>query len=262
MLGQPVARIIPAERSEEEVQILAGLWRGEWMEYYETVRRHKDGRMIDVSLNISPIRNPGGRIIGACKIARDITERKKAEAATQRAQERLEEEAAVLELAPVLVRDMESRIVLWTKGAERLYGVILINKDAPVSNTQLLTVSGGLARKSAHSEHDACIRRRPDKSPCRIHRREAPIFCAVENGVIGKTGTESRDFRKGEVSSFQDRRILAPRQPARPLSGSGRPPSGAIDPGISLYQNSDVVEENLESPFGSRPPDLQVQRFL
>jgi PAS domain S-box-containing protein len=78
--------------------------------------------MVDVSLSISPIRDPTGRIIGACKIARDTTERKKAEAATRRAKERLEEEAAVLELAPVLVRDMENRIVLWTKGAERLYG--------------------------------------------------------------------------------------------------------------------------------------------
>ena len=56
------------------------------------------------------------------KIARDITDQKKVEAATRQAHERLQEQAAVLELAPVLVRDMESRIVLWTKGAERLYG--------------------------------------------------------------------------------------------------------------------------------------------
>jgi PAS domain S-box-containing protein len=58
MLGQSVSRIIPAERSEEEVQILARLWRGERVEHYETVRRHKDGRMVDVSLSISPIRDP------------------------------------------------------------------------------------------------------------------------------------------------------------------------------------------------------------
>ena len=122
MLGQSVSRIIPVERAEEEAQILARLRRGERLEHYETVRQHKDGQLIDVFLTISPVRDGSGRIIGASKIARDITEQKKAEAATRQAQERLEEQAAVLEFAPVLVRDMESHIVLWTKGAERLYG--------------------------------------------------------------------------------------------------------------------------------------------
>jgi PAS domain S-box-containing protein len=122
MVGQPVSRIIPLERSEEEAQILARLRRGERLEHYETVRRYKDGRLIDVSLTVSPIRDGSGHIIGASKIARDITEQKKAEAAMREAHERLQEQAAVLELAPVLVRDMESRIVLWSRGAEQLYG--------------------------------------------------------------------------------------------------------------------------------------------
>jgi PAS domain S-box-containing protein len=116
MLGQPVSRIIPPERFEEEEEILARLRRGERLDHYETVCRHKDGRLVDVFLSISPIRDSSGRIIGASKIARDITEQKKAEAAMKQAHERLQEQAAVLELAPVLVRDMDSRIVLWTRG--------------------------------------------------------------------------------------------------------------------------------------------------
>ena len=122
MVGQSVSRIIPPERSEEEAEILLRLRRGERVERYETVRRHKDGRMIDVSLSVSPIRDRNAHVIGASKIARDITDQKKVEAATREAHERLQEQTAVLELAPVLMRDMESRIVLWTKGAERLYG--------------------------------------------------------------------------------------------------------------------------------------------
>jgi PAS domain S-box-containing protein len=122
MLGQPVSRIIPIECSEEEAKILARLRRGERVEHYETVRRHKDGRLVNVFLTISPIRDGSGHIIGASKIARDITEQKKAEAATRQAHERLLEQAALLELAPVLVRDMESRIIHWSNGAERLYG--------------------------------------------------------------------------------------------------------------------------------------------
>jgi PAS domain S-box-containing protein len=122
MVGQSIARLIPPERIEEEAQILARLRRGERVEPYETVRRRKDGRLIDVSLSISPLRDASGRIVGASKIVRDITERKAAEAAARQAEGQLREQAALLELAPVLVRDLEGRIVLWTHGAERLYG--------------------------------------------------------------------------------------------------------------------------------------------
>lgn len=122
MLGQPVSRLIPADRPDEEPDILARLQRGERVKHFETVRRCKDGRLVDVSLSCSPIRDGTGRIVGASKIARDVSGRKRAEAVAEQANERLREQAAVLELAPVLVRDLESRIVLWTRGAERLYG--------------------------------------------------------------------------------------------------------------------------------------------
>jgi PAS domain S-box-containing protein len=122
MVGQSGSRIVPRERSGEETQIVARIRRGERVEHYETVRQRKDGRAVDVSLTVSPIRDRAGRIIGVSKIARDITEQKKAEAAIQQALEQLREQAALLELAPVLVRDLESRIVLWTRGAEQLYG--------------------------------------------------------------------------------------------------------------------------------------------
>ncbi len=79
MIGQPVARIIPPGSQTWEVEILARVRRGESVEHYETVRIAKDGRPVDVSLTISPIRNTAGAIIGASKIARDITGRKRAE---------------------------------------------------------------------------------------------------------------------------------------------------------------------------------------
>jgi PAS domain S-box-containing protein len=86
------------------------------------VRRHKDGSPVDVSVSISPIRDARGQIVGASKIARDVGARKRAQVALDQANERLREHAMVLELAPILVRDMDNRIVLWTRGAERLYG--------------------------------------------------------------------------------------------------------------------------------------------
>lgn len=78
-LGQPVTMLIPVDRLEEEPSILARLRRGETIAHFETVRRRKDGRLVDISLSISPLRGPDGTILGASKIARDITEKRRAE---------------------------------------------------------------------------------------------------------------------------------------------------------------------------------------
>lgn len=78
-IGRPVTMLIPDDRLEEEPAILARINAGERVDHFETVRRRKDGTLIDISLTISPIRNSDGTIIGASKIARDITERRRAE---------------------------------------------------------------------------------------------------------------------------------------------------------------------------------------
>ena len=79
MIGQPITRIIPPELHAEESEIIARLKRGERIDHYETVRVAKDGRRIDMSLTTSPLRDKSGRVIGASKVGRDITERKQAE---------------------------------------------------------------------------------------------------------------------------------------------------------------------------------------
>lgn len=76
-VGRPITLIIPPERLDEEREILARLARGERIEHYETVRVAKDGRRLDVSLTVSPLRDAEGRVVGASKVARDVTERKK-----------------------------------------------------------------------------------------------------------------------------------------------------------------------------------------
>ena len=79
MIGEPITRIIPPELHAEEEQILGRLRRGERIVHFETVRITKDGRRVDVSLSVSPIRDRFGTLIGASKVARDITERKQHE---------------------------------------------------------------------------------------------------------------------------------------------------------------------------------------
>jgi PAS domain S-box-containing protein len=77
MIGQPVLKLIPSDHPDGEPQILARIRRGGRIEHYESERRCKDGRIINVSLTISPIRDRMGRIIGASKIVRDISERRR-----------------------------------------------------------------------------------------------------------------------------------------------------------------------------------------
>jgi PAS domain S-box-containing protein len=76
VIGEPIYKLIPEDRQEEEPQIIARLKSGERIEHFETKRRTKEGRLIDVSLTISPVKDPQGNIIGLSKIARDITEKK------------------------------------------------------------------------------------------------------------------------------------------------------------------------------------------
>jgi PAS domain S-box-containing protein len=79
MIGQPILRIIPPELHEQEEQILSRLKRGERLDHYETTRVTKDAHRIDVSLTVSPLHDKAGKVIGASKVGRDITERKRAE---------------------------------------------------------------------------------------------------------------------------------------------------------------------------------------
>jgi PAS domain S-box-containing protein len=79
MIGQPVSILIPLDRPDEEPAILERLRRGERIDQYETIRMAKDGTLISVALTISPIRNAKGEVVGASKIARDITHKKRAE---------------------------------------------------------------------------------------------------------------------------------------------------------------------------------------
>ena len=85
-IGQPVTILIPPDRLDEEPQILDRLKRGERVDHFETVRKTKDGRLIDISLTISPVKDRRGNIIGASKIARDVTERRRMEEALRASQ--------------------------------------------------------------------------------------------------------------------------------------------------------------------------------
>ncbi|MFY9327896.1 MAG: PAS domain S-box protein, partial [Georgfuchsia sp.] len=105
IVGRSIDILIPDERRGEEQVILDKIGRGESVRHYETVRRCKDGHLIDVSVTVSPLRNPQGKIIGASKIARDITEHKRAEDELKRYRAQLEETVQQRTAELILARD-------------------------------------------------------------------------------------------------------------------------------------------------------------
>jgi PAS domain S-box-containing protein len=116
-VGKPITMLVWPGYEEDLRELLRRVGSDDIVEHYETLRRHKDGRQLVVSLTLSPVRDSVGKLIGISKIARNITEQKKQEELADR-------QAQLLDQAyePILVRDHRDRIVYWNKGAERLYG--------------------------------------------------------------------------------------------------------------------------------------------
>ena len=173
-IGRNITFIIPENRRSEEDEVIAKIQSGETVSHFETVRRAKDGRLLDISLTVSPIRDAAGQVIGASKVARDITVRKKAEAEAARmrgalgeAQARL---AAIVDSAmdAVITVDEEQRIVLFNRAAEQVFGV-----------------------------------RREEALGSTLERFLPPRFRAAHRGhleIFGRTGVTSR--RMGDVTTL------------------------------------------------------------
>src|SRR5258708_5528092 len=121
MIGQPITRIIPPELHEEEKQILARLHRGERIQHYETIRLAKDGRRVDISLTVSPLFNQSGKVVGASKVARDITERKLAEQALRETAARLRTLTETAVDGAILI-DARGVVLIFNPACEKLFG--------------------------------------------------------------------------------------------------------------------------------------------
>ncbi|SDU20449.1 PAS/PAC sensor hybrid histidine kinase [Verrucomicrobium sp. GAS474] len=124
IVGRHVGILFPLECIEEEKEIIARLAKGERIPHFETLRLRKNGERFQVSATISPIISDQGKVIGASKILRDVTEQNRAIEDLKRAGEQIADQAALIDKArdAILVRSLEGEVLFWNHGAERMYG--------------------------------------------------------------------------------------------------------------------------------------------
>ena len=203
VIGKPITILMPDDRVNEEPGILDRIRRGEVIDHYETIRRRKDGQLLDISLNVSPIYAEDGRIIGASKIARDITERKRAEA-------ELNKLAAIVESSgdAIISKDLNGIITSWNPGAQAIFGytpeeaigksiTMLMPEDRVNEEPAILA----RIRRGERVDHYETIRRHKDGRLLDISLNVSPVYDA--HGVIigaSKIARDVTELKKAESS--------------------------------------------------------------
>jgi two-component system cell cycle sensor histidine kinase/response regulator CckA len=200
MVGRDMMILLPPDRSDEEAFILDRIARGERVDHFDTVRRRKDGRLIRVSVAISPIRDRSGSVTGASHVARDIT----AGAELQLARARL---AAIVESSDdaIVSKNLMGVIQTWNKGAERVYGYstvemigrpmsMLLPPDRPDEEATILERLG----RGERVDHFETARLRKDGTRIEVSLSISPVYDREGNVIaashVARDITERRSL--------------------------------------------------------------------
>jgi PAS domain S-box-containing protein len=192
-VGKPITLIIPEDSRKEEDEVLARIRRGEGEEHFEALRVAKNGQRLNVSLTVAPIKNAAGQVVGALKIARDITDRKRAAEALLHSETQA---GAILEAVSegIVIIDQRGTIVSVNRRAEDMFGYPregLLDRPLEMLLPERL--------RSGHSEHRASYFQDPRSRPmgqgldllaCRSDGTEFPVeislsYVETENGLRG-----------------------------------------------------------------------------
>jgi PAS domain S-box-containing protein len=201
-IGQSITILIPADRLDEEAEILRRLRSGERIDHFETIRRRKDGTPREISLTISPVRDASGKVVGASKIARDITDIRQ----SQRARLLL---SAIVDSSDdaIISKDLNGVITSWNSGAERLFGytaeevigksvTLLMPPERVHEEPEIL----GRLQNGARVDHFETVRRRKDGTLLEISLTISPIR-DLNGKVIGasKIARDITERRRNEA---------------------------------------------------------------
>ncbi len=208
-LNRPIDIVIPEdpERRQEELDIRARIARGERIQHYETIRRRKDGALIEVSLSISPVRDAVGRIVAAAGFARDISQRRAIEAA--------QFQAAIVENSDdaIVSMDLNGKILSWNDAATQMYGytaeealnqpIDIVIPEDPERRQEELNIRAQIAR-GERIQHYETERRRKDGTRFYVSLSISPVRDAT--GRIVAAAGFARDIsqrRAIEAAQFQ-----------------------------------------------------------
>ena len=184
-IGSHVTLIIPKDRYDEEDDILARVLRGGSVDHFDTVRQRKNGSLIDISLTVSPVKDSNGRVVGASKVAREITERKRAERSTGLL-------AAIVGSSDdaIVSKTLDGIITSWNHSAERIFGysadeaigkhiTLIIPRDRWDEETNIIE----RLRRGERVDHFRTVRRRKNGSLFDVSLTISPVKDSQGNTV-------------------------------------------------------------------------------
>jgi PAS domain S-box-containing protein len=245
-IGQPISMIIPLDRRDEETQILGRLRQGERIDHFDTVRVRKDGTKLDISLTISPVRDAAGKIIGASKIARDITGRKRIERELNESEQRFR----------TLADALDTQVQFRTQELRRRNAEILQQSD------QLRDLSGRLM--SAQDEERRRIARDLHDSAGQNLAALAMTVARIEDEAkrdparLRETVKEARDLIEGLTREIRTTSYLL-HPPMLDEMGLASALGWYLE---GLQQRSGLsIELNIPSDFGRLAPDVELAIF-
>ena len=252
-VGKSITIIIPSDHLDEETEILKRLRAGHRVDHFETIRQRKDGTLLDVSLTISPIIGPNGQIIGASKIARDVTEQRQARRALDEASERLKLALAAASLGD-WSWDARTDLVTVSETAARIFGVPAGRPMPREEMRKLLEVEdrerSRLTAETAlanHTDYEIEYRlTRPDNSEAWISTKGRGIY-AEDGTIIGQLGfVQDISARKNAEETLR-----AQAEALRTLNEIGKVISAELDLHKTVQAVTDAATELTRARFGS-----------
>jgi PAS domain S-box-containing protein len=214
-VGRHITLIIPRERHPEEDDVLAQIRRGERIDHFETVRVAKDGRLVNISLTVSPVRDTSGRIVGASKVARDISERRAFEDLRSRL-------AAIVDSSDdaIISKTLQGVITSWNTGAQRIFGwtaeeavgrhiTLIIPRERHAEEDDVLA----RLRRGERIEHFETVRVAKDGRLLNVSLTVSPVRNA--SGVIVGASKIARDVTERRRFETQRDELLARERRAR-----------------------------------------------
>ena len=208
-IGRSIRLIVPPDRHDEEASVMRRILGGEGVEHFESVMTRKDGRPLEMSVTVSPIMTPGGTIIGASTIARDISERRQLERDARHL-------AAIVESSDdaIISKDLNGTIVTWNRAAERLFGYsaeeivgrsirVIVPPDRQSEEDRLLDG----VRRGVGVDHFETLRLRKDGTSVPISLTVSPI--RASNGEIVGASKIARDLSRVQRVQHDALRLAA-----------------------------------------------------